>query len=350
MSVKLRKKSLASGKISLYLDIYHNGKRNYEFLNITYNSKDSNVKKNSIILAESIRAKRELELIHHDHGFIPSFKKKANYVDYFKKLVQSKPPTEKAWKNTLNYLERFTSSYIQFLGVTEEWLESFKTYLLTKVSQSTAHTYFSKIKASLRQATKDKILISNPAQNVDQIPRKDKQRTYLELHEIETLLKAHCMNQEVKRAFLFACFTGLRISDIKSLEWGNINGSKMELSQKKTNDSLYLPLSQTALSILNDKRKNVIPLPITKVFDLPSDPHIWKVVNKWYKEAKLEKKISFHTSRHTFATMSLTLGVDLYTVSKLLGHTDIKHTQIYAKIIDQKKVEAIQKLPKMEVG
>ncbi len=189
----------------------------------------------------------------------------------------------------------------------------------------------------------------NPAQNIDQIPRRDSQRTYLEVHEIESLIKTHCMNEEVKKAFLFGCFTGLRLSDIKSLKWDNVKNNQLIIDQQKTKESLYLPLSKTAMEILTMKRTKIIPLPNANVFILPSEPHIWKVIRNWYQNANLQKKISFHTSRHTFATLSLTSGVDLYTVSKLLGHTSIKHTQIYAKIIDQKKIEAINMLPKIEV-
>ena len=67
-------------------------------------------------------------------------------------------------------------------------------------------------------------------------------------------------------------------------------------------------------------------------------------IRKWMQNADIKKHISFHCSRHTFATMMLTLGVDIYTTSKLLGHSNVSTTQIYSKIVDEKKVEAVNKV------
>ena len=77
------------------------------------------------------------------------------------------------------------------------------------------------------------------------------------------------------------------------------------------------------------------------MFDLPSTTHINILLKPWAKAAGIDKRFSFHTARHTFATMMLTLGADLYTTSKLLGHTDVKMTQVYANIINRKKDEAV---------
>jgi integrase len=154
----------------------------------------------------------------------------------------------------------------------------------------------------------------------------------------------HLGNNEVKDAFIFSCFTGLRYSDILNLKWQNIINNKIEFRQQKTGGVEYLPLSQTAKKILETK------LPYRKdefVFHLPQKPVIWEHIKNWVKKAEINKRVSFHTARHTFATLSLTMGTDLYTVSKLLGHKSISTTQVYAKIVDAKKVEAINKLPKL---
>ena len=233
--------------------IYQSGKRVYEFLGF-YLTKDKTSSKETLKLAQNIQAKRQLEIQHSEHGFVPHFKKKANFVDYFQRLAQGKPKDESAWKNTLKHLQTFTRGRIQFSAVTEDWLETFKTYIVTKVSQNTAHTYYGKIKAALNQAVKDKTIISNPCSVVSQIKRQDTERTFFELGEIEKLAQTPCRKNEVKRAFLFSCFIGLRLSDIRALQWQQIKGDTIEFRQKKTRGFEYLHLSEMARSNFNRPR------------------------------------------------------------------------------------------------
>jgi len=348
MAVKLRKRKLANGKVTLYLDIYQSGKREYEFLGL-YLTKDKTTSKETLKLAESIRAKRQLEIQHSEHGFVPHFKRKANFVDYFERLAQGQPRDEKAWGNTLKHLQAFTGGRIHFAGVTDDWLETFKTYLVTKVSPNTAHTYFSKIKAALRQAVKDKIIVSNPGDLVSQIKKQDTERTFLELWEIQRLAQTPCQDHEVKRAFLFACFTGLRLSDMRALTWQNVKGDSLEFRQKKTRGFEYLPISEMARQILSDRPDKILNMQNTSVFRVPSQTQLGKVLRAWCKEAGIDKRVTFHVARHTFATLALTQGADLYTVSKLLGHKTIQATQIYAKVVDEKKKAAVESLPMIEV-
>ncbi len=348
MTVKLRKRKLANGNVSLYLDIYQSGKRDYEFLGL-YLTKDKTTSKETLKLAQNIQAKRQVEIQHSEHGFVPHFKKKANFVDYFERLAQGKPEDETAWNSTLKHLQDFTSCGIQFSAVTDDWLETFKIYLVTKVSPNTAHTYFGTIKTALRQAVKEKIILSNPGDLVSQIKRQDTERTFLELGEIEKLAQTPCRDYGVKRAFLFACFTGLRVSDIKALEWNNIKGDVLEFRQKKTKGFEYLHLSTMARQILTERpNSKILNMQNTTVFHVPSPTQLGRVLKQWCKDAGIDKRVSFHTSRHTFATLTLTQGVDLYTVSKLLGHKTIQATQIYAKIVAEKKKTAMELLPRIE--
>ncbi len=348
MTVKLRKRKLAKGNVSLYLDIYQSGKRGYEFLGL-YLTKDKAASKETLKLAESIQAKRQLEIQHSEHGFVPHFKKKANFIDYFERLAQGKPRDETAWNNTLKHLQAFAGGRIRFSAVTDDWLETFKTYLVTKVSPNTAHMYFSTIKAALKQALKEKIIVSNPGDLVSQIKRQDTERTFLELGEVEKLAQTPCRDHELKRAFLFSCFTGLRLSDIRAIQWQNVKGDSIEFRQKKTKGFEYLHLSEMAKQILNDKNPTVLNMPNTNIFQVPSQSQIGVVVKAWCKDAGIDKHVTFHVARHTFATLALTQGVDLYTVSKLLGHKTIEATQIYAKVVDERKRAAMESLPTVEV-
>ena len=107
---------------------------------------------------------------------------------------------------------------------------------------------------------------------------------------------------------------------------------------QKTKEPIYLPLSPEALKWMPERGEKTSE---DHVFDLPSPTMINTLLKPWAKAAGIDKRFSFHTSRHTFATMLLTLGADLYTVSKLLGHSQIKNTQVYAEIINRRKVEAV---------
>jgi len=349
MKVALRKRQRkGSKKEMLFLDYRLNGKRTFEYIGISYDPRNVQDKKAKKLLAENIRAKRELDLNNSEHGFIPHFKKKANYIEYFKRLAEEK--NDKAWKHTLIHLTKYTGGSVQFFGITEEWLDSFKNYLLTTagLSKNTSGTYFAKVKASLNQAVRDKIILASPALLVKQIPKADVKKVFLSIDELGILATAPCGNSQIKLAFLFSCYTGLRISDIKCLEWGHVQGNRIEIVQKKTKESLYLNLCDMAIEILKRVKGNILPLPMLKIFpDLPSEISINRCLKRMALNTGINKNISFHTSRHTFATMSLTVGVDIYTVSKLLGHTDIKNTQIYAKVIDQKMMDAVKKLPKI---
>lgn len=352
-SVRLRHKKLKYGNISLYLDIYSGGKRQYEFLGITYNPKNISDKRQKLNIAREIRANRELELLNSIDGVISNQKKKLNYIEYFKKLVDEykKPNSKKTWKNTLNYLIEYTSGYIQFYAINETWLEELKKFLLTKVSNNTAFLYFSKIKYSLKRAIQDKIINYNSSDYIKPIKRRFSEKVYLTLDELTILARTVCKHNSVKLAFLFCCNTGLRLSDIKKLSWNNVSftENKIMIKQEKTGKNVYIPLSISANNILERIREDKYFNIDKRIFNLPPDTTINYTIKQWIKKVNINKKITFHTSRHTFATLSLSMGVDLYIISDLLGHKDVKTTQIYAKIIDKSKEKAILKLPDIEV-
>ena len=174
------------------------------------------------------------------------------------------------------------------------------------------------------------------------------EREYLTIDELRKLAQTPFYNGLLKKAFLFSCFCGLRHSDIIALTWGDIEmdddgNSRLYIIQKKTKEAISLPLSQEAIKQLpkreDAKEDDII---FKKLITLGRTNEI---LPKWAEQAGIKKHITFHTARHTHATMLLTLGVDLYTVSKLLGHTNIQTTQIYAKLVDESKKKAIDLIP-----
>ena len=187
------------------------------------------------------------------------------------------------------------------------------------------------------------VLSFNPAEAVDRkaIQGEKKKREYLTIDEVKRLIDTPCKREEVKMAFLFSCFCGLRISDVRALRWKDViyesDKIHLELRQKKTEALLYLPLNKQAQQFLPASKGQAEEC----VFSLPGQTAISKALDKWAKDAGIDKKVCYHMSRHTFATMELTMGADLYTTSLLMGHSNVQITQIYAKIIDVKKEQAV---------
>ena len=209
--------------------------------------------------------------------------------------------------------------------------------------------YYNVVSIALNKAVKDDLIPLNPATKIlySDRPRKgNATKEYLTLDEVKELIKTPCKYDMLKRAFLFACFCGLRYSDIRRLTWNKmhkVDGNKfqVEIKQQKTGETLYLPLSENALSWLPEQKETN-----DNIFLLPnSTTTIEKHLGIWSKTAGINKHITFHVARHTNATLMLYFGGDIYTVSKLLGHTSVKTTQVYAKIVDENKRKTVNLIP-----
>ena len=215
----------------------------------------------------------------------------------------------------------------------------------TTLSQNSALSYFNKLKAALKQAYKDGYLQINLNANVEQIKQAETQRNFLTIEELNLLVKTECKNPLMKKAALFSALTGLRFSDIEKLVWGELefiegNGYFIQFKQQKTKGVEMMPISQQAFSLLGPRKEAM-----EKVFNgLTYSAYSNKHLAHWIGLAGITKDITFHCFRHTFATLQLSKGTDIYTVSKMLGHRELKTTQIYAKIIDQTKREASNKI------
>jgi integrase len=344
--IKLRIKSLSDGKKSFYLDIYFKGTRSYEFLNLYVEPNTSRTDAKRITaIAEQIRTRREETLLAGYHGVTPNFTNDLKLTDYFESIEREK--NMKMYTNTLKHIRKFQQTPLPLTSVNSAWVSSFKDYLERQnLGINSIATYLNALKAVLNRAVRENLIIKNPFN----IPIKTQFREKVFLNEDEVMkiskVKKLTEKQEQSRlAFLFACFSGLRISDLKKLKWSNldIKRRKISLIQVKTSDYVYLPLAKTCVGILKQLKKTseyVFPF-ISSVQTQTYDFHLRAII----KKARIDKNVTSHTARHTFATMALTKGVDIYTVSKILGHSDIKVTQVYAKIIDSKKDEAINKLP-----
>ncbi len=354
MAVYLRKRKLKSGAYRVYLDLYHNGNRWTEFPENLIYKKDT--KKEILALAEKLVARRQLELAHNDTGFTPIHKRKSNFVDFFPEVIAKRGlQSQGAWKAVYKYLKAFTGGRIAFSAIDQTWMEMFQSFLLERVGQNSANLYLGLTKSALKEAVNKKIIGKNPIESFSFAKQTEVSKVYLVSEEIEKLVQADCPDSELKRAFLFSCFTGLRLSDIESLTWEMVQvdkgETKIHFRQKKTKGFEYIPLNDSAIRFLNGAgSRKTIAFQKGLIFSLTNRSANRKRLQNWVKLAGINKPITFHSGRHTYATLSLSSGVPIALVQRLLGHRDIKSTSVYAKVTDQAMNEAIKKIPNLKAG
>lgn len=377
--VSLRQKKISKGRKSLYLDFYpsiqhpETGKpTRREFLGLYIYEKpktpiDKQHNTETLKIGESIRQKRE-NFLNKPEIYSQYEKEQLRlkelgeqcFIEYFTKLANKrKASNHDNWVSALNYLNTFTNGSLKFDDLNQKFLEDFKEYLLkaksnrsnkTTLSQNSAVSYFNKVKAALKQAYKDGILQNDLNAKVKPIKAVETRREYLTLDELNKLAKTDCNNPLLKRAALFSALTGLRFSDIQKMTWSEleyINGQGyfLNFNQKKTKGVEILPISEQAYSFTKGT-ENPKEMPQDKsVFEgLKYSAYQNKHLFQWIGAAGITKDITFHCFRHTFATLQLFNGTDIYTVSKMLGHKDLKTTQVYAKIVDEAKRTAANKI------
>jgi integrase len=313
-------------------------------------------------IAESIRQKKEHELnkpeVYNEYEKEQLKKRQLgerDFLKYFKELTNKhKGSSYYNWEVVNNYLKDFSGDNLKFAGVNEKFCNDFRNYLLnargrknTKkiLEQNSAGVYFSKFKAALRQAYKDGYLQEDLNSKIESIKEVETQRNYLTIEELNTLVKTDCPSTVIKSAALFSALTGLRFSDIMKLIWGEIEyiegtGYIIKFRQKKTKGIEVLPISEQAYSLLGERKQSN-----DRVFEgLEYSAYYNKFLYQWLGAAGITKEITFHCFRHSFATLQLSEGTDIYTVSKMLGHRNIQTTQIYAKVVDKLKQEAANRI------
>ncbi len=360
---KLRRRRLADGRISLFLDRSVDGGHEYEFLKLYLLPETSSTAKRQnartlrkaeeILLLRTealLNAKAEAELANSGAGMLLSDWLQTCYDNHGKRGARDLGSISNV-KRALHMFRpdvRLSDIDRQFCLDMIDWFRNTYRHRLTgnPVSARTADTYCQTFRTMLNEAVREGLIDKNPwnrLETTEKIKKPESKREYLTIDEIRSMIAADCPNALVKRAYLFSCFTGLRISDVRNLKWGDVyheNGQTfVSVVMRKTTKPLYIPLSKQALKWMPKKESDNYS---EYVFgNLVNYGNVNENLKKWAEAAGIKKHISYHTSRHSFATMMLTLGADLYTVSKLLGHSSVKHTQIYARIIDRKKDDAV---------
>lgn len=369
-NVILRKQAVSNGRSSLYLDYYPpithpvtNKLTRREFLKLyLFDKPKSQIEKitnaENLYTAQLIQIRKQNELRKDD--IYSEFEKEqmeiqriaqGSFLEYFKDLADRKEGNNKViWTTAIAHFEAFIKEQkITFKDITVTFMNDYKEYLLkakkrndpTKtLARNSALSYHNKLKATLKRAYKEGKLKTDINSGIDTIKEQESQRNFLTLKEARTLFDTPCPNQIVFRASKFATLTGLRYSDITKLIWSEIefiehDGYYIRFKQQKTDGQQTMPISDEAFEILGKKTNEN-----DKVFPGLKKWEVYRVLPIWIAEAGIRKHITFHCFRHTYATLQIFSGTDIFTVSKMLGHKSVKTTQVYTKIIDEKKREA----------
>lgn len=333
--------------------IYRIGDRRYEETTGLHTSTINEQNKEVMALAEVLRSKKEIELVKGFNGIDPAESRMSLY-DYVAKCAVK---ARTAMERVLPFLDEFGGRRIKISAVTPRWYEDFQNRMISDSGLSSPHSqekYCCFVRQCLRKAVRDGIIPRDPSSGIKHISLPDSKKEFLSAAEVKrmALTPHHAkgamrpeLQDEVRRAFLFACVTGFRISDIRQLTWECIDIEHMQIikRQQKTGRIVVVPVLPNTLKLLGEPSEN------EKAFVFPFLSASRSTTNRfilaWAKEAGIKKHVTWHTARHTDATLLLESGTDLYTVMRLLGHTKIQTTMQYAVVSDRKKREAVKNLP-----
>ena len=379
--IKLRTRERANGCFVIYLDTYiGDAKHKCEAVNVNNqplylvpeNGRNDSVNKTrnnkTWEQAKAIKAQRIIDRQNGELGFSQTAERQnadvLKYIgnlrdeqraarsrgehlpDHFAMLYAHFQVFTKGEKVTFGQIDRdFQLRFIDYLK-TEAVCTNIRHKERRPLSPNSQIHVMKRLSVVLSRAVKDKIIEYNPFQRLTQDEKLKKPQShiaYLTIEEVQRLINTPCKWDIMKRAFLFSCSTGLRYSDVSALTWGDIRDDDfynkvMIITVKKTRRQEVFPIPTPALHFLperNGAADNEI------IFPLKYDNDLGRKLQKWAESAGINKKVRFHVSRHTAATMNLALGADIATVSKLLGHSDITTTQIYAEVINESKKKAV---------
>lgn len=354
--VKLRQRELRDGKMSLYLDIYYRGRRKYEYLNLyLLPGKSREIKEHNqelLAMAEAVKATRIVELRNNRFNF--DTETDITLLDFIdivmeKKKEGAKHKTYVSWKTATNYLRNYTSPKTMISDINTKWVEGFVEYMASHdISRNTVLSYVSIIIGLFNEAVRMDLMRKNPFDTLILPKATPTKREYLTIEELRKLINTEFKYDNLRRMFLFSCLTGLRYSDVVRLRWGDVRKqgdmTRIVFRQKKTGGMEYLDISPQAEAYMGVRRTDDMYVfrggrAIEGIYNIR--------IQDWVNRAGINKKITFHCARHTFAMMMIALGVDLYVVSKLLGHKNITTTQVYAKMLDENKQAAVLMIPQL---
>lgn len=359
--VTLRQRPITNGMISLYLDFYPairiketNKMSRREYLGIYIYAKPANrmqkeFNEDMLNKAEAIRCIRTQSIINEEFGFIDKSRQNASFIEYFRKFVSKKDlKSDCAFK----HFEYFSNGHCRFKEINVGFCNRYREYLLDAhqlvrqgktLNHNSACSYWRTFRSCLKHAYLDKYIKENINDYLESIDEKAPKKEFLTIEEMKKMKDTPCDSPVLKAASLFSCLTGLRYSDIQNLKWENIEkapdgGYCLRINVVKTKDEFTLPISQEAYELCGSPKEE------GTVFKGLCRNLVLHPLRKWLEAAGITKHITFHGFRHSFATMQIAAGTDIYTVSKMLNHKNVTTTQIYADLVSEKKRESANKI------
>lgn len=279
-----------------------------------------------------------------------------DFIKYFEKTLAYKKKVTKpeGQRNlqchsvTLGKIKQFRNA-ISFAELTYKLLEEYEAWCRNTRGNcdNTIWRDIKDIRIYVNHALRDGIRFKTPFE-IYKLKKKETKRTFLDKNELSAIIQyynsAQCdiTHRFVLRYFLFACFTGLRKSDVFALTWDKVLTDRLIFYPQKVHDKpVLIPLRSMALAFLPARVES------ENVFEHRTEQYTNRVLKKVAAHLKIEKRITFHVARHTFATSLLREGVPIQVVSNLLGHRNIKTTMIYSHIEDREKDKAMDVLDKV---
>lgn len=351
--VQIYQRQTATGK-TIYLHYTQNGRQVREStgLRLTGNkTQDTETQKAAALL----QANKINELLTSRTGLnTDGLKGKILLTDFCANLAEDcKREGRKSRKGAINALANHLRAYkpkARLCDIDKAYCCGFIDYLQTRAQLAATSIVgmYKDFVAVLNKAVKADLIAVNYAARVDRPTAKQPERAFLTATELKAFAAVEVKSRnekEVRAAFLFSCLTGLRHSDISRLTADNITatgeGLKLNITTQKTGKQISFTLSGTAAAIISER----LEAKAGGLFSLPSTPTLEIHVKRIAERAGISgKNVTFHTARHTFATLLLSKGADIYTISEMLAHSNIRTTQIYAKIVDAKKDAAAKLL------
>ena len=393
---KLEQNTLSDGRISLYLEyylgreetpvlddngnpvLYETGKMvGKPKVHIKHNRRKENLQlylmakprtpierqqnKETLELAAKIRAEREQQFKESMLGYRLKKDRNINFLDYYQAYIDSYTKKDlRMIKIALNRFKDFPKEQYPLYEfsikpdlITKDMMERFVEYLQSRSVGEGAKSIYQRFKKVVRYAIDHEVMLKDPCKGVvckvdEQILRKD----VLSMDEIQLLIQCHYDNENpnVRRAFILCLYCGLRFCDVKDLTYKNVDYTNrlLKFEQNKTkghsaNSGVIIPLNDGLLSLIGEAPEDLNSF----IFNLPSYESCSKSVKRWVKRAGINKHISWHCARHSFAVNILNNGANIKTVASLLGHSGLKHTEKYTRAVDKLKSEAINSLPEL---
>lgn len=361
--VKIRFRKLDNGNQSIYLDCYYNKKRTYEFLGLYLIPEKNEFDKlqNDVTMKAALKIKSEkiIAIIENKANIKIQKNKDIDLLDWliiFKnEQIKKGIKEERIINNLKNAITKFAPNQRLSSIDTEfckEWLHYIRKVYTKKNGEHlkpvTAKNYTNMLNIALNKAVKMNYLVKNPftlLDSSDKIKVPESTRTYLTEDEFNLIKNVEWDNQDAKTIFIFCCYSGLRISDVFNLTWKSIimDGDYVRIEKiiKKTNKTITLPLCSAAIKLLPSRKEqnnNDLVFPPIKEFRL------CRAIKDAAIKAGINKNVTPHCARHTFATLLLSKEANIMTIKELLGHSKIETTMVYAKIIDKTKQKTVNLL------